>query len=131
MTHLISILRYALTIGILLGFPALALSALRKGGRRRLTMLTLAAFGVVTAYSLMAASSRFGNALASSAGYAHTAAMALLLFGLSLGVPLVTTALATLVFAREKLPFWTVYAATVGASAFGWIAGTLCAIVLL
>ena len=131
MSYLVSILRYALTIGILFGFPALALWGLRTGGRRRLGLATLAAFAVVTLYALMTASARFGNALASSDGYARTATTAFFMFSLTLGLPHVTTTLAVLVFARDKLPFWTVYAATVSAAAFGWIGGILGAFALL
>jgi hypothetical protein len=128
---LVSIVRYALTAGVLFGFPAAALWALRTGGRRRLVLMALATFGLVSACSLLVASPRLDNALVSADGHAQTAAMGVLLFVITFGLPLVTTALATLVFARDKLPFWAVYAATVGAAAFGWIAGIVCAFVLL
>jgi hypothetical protein len=118
-------LRIALTVGVLFGFPALALWARRNGGRVRLIVVTGAAFAVVTAFSVFAASMQFGNRIAASAGAKHTAAGTVLLYVCSLGLPLAAAAFAASALSHDRLPFWAVYAATIGAASFGWMLGVV------
>lgn len=125
MILLISVLRYAITFGGLFGFPALAISALRRGGRRRLATVTALSFAVIVAFALMAAARRFGNVHGGIESYASVAMAVTALFSLTLGLPLITAAVAVLMLRHDRLPFWAVYAATVGAAAFGWIMGII------
>jgi len=125
--YLISFLRVALTVGVIFGFPAAAVLAYRKGGRRRLVIVTALAFSAVLAFALMAASRTFGNVRPLTQRYVDVALGTSVLFGFNLGAPLVAAAFSAALFGKDKLPFWAVYAATIGAAAVGWIVGTLAA----
>lgn len=108
-------------MGVLFGFPALALWARRTGGRARLGVVTIGAFAVVIAFSVFAASPQLGNRVAASAGATHTVAGVVLLYALKFGLPLAAAAFAASTLSHDRLPFWAVYAATIGAAAFGWM----------
>ena len=114
----------ALTAGVLFGFPALAIWARRRGGSR-LGFATGAAVAVVVAFSVLAASQQFGNRISMSANAGSTVTGVVLLFGFTFGIPVVAASLAVNVLSRDRLPFWAVYAATVGAAAFGWMLGVI------
>jgi len=90
----------------------------------------LLALAVVAGFALIASSSRFGNALADSAGYWTIARNSLFVFGMQLGVPLLAGTATAAALAPEKLPFWAVYAATVGAASLGWVLGVLGSLVV-
>lgn len=128
MVYVINVARVLLTAGVLFGFPALALHAWRKHGPRRLTIVTLGTAFLVVAFSLAAASPQFGNRLEESVGFGVVARGSLFLFGFTFGMPIFTTILAVLLLRRDLLPFWAVYAASVGAAAFGWMLGVIGAV---
>lgn len=112
-------------MGVLFGFPALAVWARRTGGSFRLGLVTGLAFAVVALVSVLSASPQFGNRLSAAAGVGHTTLGVLLLFGCTFGLPVVAASLAVSVFSHDRLPFWAVYAATIGAAAFGWMIGII------
>jgi hypothetical protein len=96
-------------------FPALALKAMRIGGTASLWRTTGLGVGLILLLAIIMATPWAGNALAPSYGYGYTAPRALLLFGFTLGLPLIAAACATHVFAGIRV--------RVGASA----AGVFCA----
>jgi hypothetical protein len=112
-------------VGVLFGFPALAVWARRNGGSSRLRLVTGAAFAVVIAFSLMAASPQFGNRIAASAGASHSTLGVVLVFACTFGFPLAAASFAVSMLSPDRLPFWAVYAATIGAAALGWMLGVI------
>jgi hypothetical protein len=74
---------------LILGFPAGAVWAARTGGARRLWLLAGACLFAVMGVALASAAPVFGNRLADRYGYANTALLALVLAGLTSGLPLV------------------------------------------
>ncbi len=85
-------------------FPGGAVWAWRRGGGRRLTLVTVAAVSALVVLALVAASERGGNRLASTYGYADTATRLLLLVGPTLILPVVASALAVRVTAPRVRP---------------------------
>ena len=123
MTQVSSALDIVLTVLVLFGFPALAVSAWRKGGRPRLTFWAVFTIALVAAWALVASSARFGNRLAPAMGYWTVAPSALIALGLQLGLPVVAAAVTAGALGKDKLPYWVLYATTVGAASVGWLAG--------
>lgn len=120
-----------LQAGSVFAFPALGLKALRSGGPRRLRWLTGAALAVVVLVALAAASAASGNRLVTMYGYADTAPRAVLLYGLTLGLPVLSASgTIRLVGGRFAALLWP-YAAAVIAAGFGWVAGVVLATWLL
>jgi len=112
-------------LGVVL-FPALALRAMRTGGPASLWRTTGLGVGVILLLALALAAPWAGNALAPTYGYGYTAPRTLLLFGLTLGLPLISAAFATHVFARTRVRLG-VYAAGVICAVLAWIVGVLVA----
>jgi hypothetical protein len=121
--QVISALDIVLTILVLFGFPALAVAAWRKGGRPRLTFWAVFTIALVAGWALVASSARFGNRLAPAMGYWTIAPSALAALGLQLGLPIVAAAVTAGALGKDKLPFWVLYATSVGAASVGWLAG--------
>lgn len=79
---------------LVLGFPALAVWAIRRGGGRWLWLVTAGGLALVAAVALVVASDRFGNRLAAQYGYGHIAVRMLLLAALLAALPMLGSALA-------------------------------------
>jgi hypothetical protein len=116
-------------LGVVL-FPALALRAMRTGGPASLWRTTGLGVGLILLLALVLAAPWAGNALAPTYGYAYTAPRTLLLFGLTLGFPLISAGVATHVFARIRFQLG-VYAAGVICAVLAWIVGVLVAVRIL
>jgi hypothetical protein len=127
----LSVIHLVLQAGSVFAFPALGLKALRAGGPARLRLATMIALGVVVVFALAAASSPFGNQLVSGYGSADTVPRAVLLYGLTLGLPVLGGAgTIRLLGGRFAALLWP-YAAAVIAAGFGWVAGVVLATWLL
>ena len=123
----LSVVHLLLQAGSVFAFPALGLMALRAGGPIRLRLATVIALGVVVVFALAAASAPFGNRLVSAYGYADTAPRAVLLYGLTLGLPVLGgSGTVRLLGGRFAALLWP-YAAAVIAAGFGWVAGVVLA----
>ena len=108
-------------------FPALALRAMRIGGTASLWRTTGLGVGLILLLALILATPWAGNALAPSYGYGDTAPRALLLFGLTFGLPLIAAACATHVFGGIRVR-WGVYAAGVFCAIVAWAVGVWLAV---
>jgi hypothetical protein len=114
-------------VGSVFAFPAVGLRALRTGGPRRLRAATAAALAVVAVFALLAAWTPMGNRVSTAYGYADTAPRALLLYGLTLGLPVLGASGAIrLLGGRFGAMLWP-YAVAVIAAGFGWVAGVVLA----
>jgi hypothetical protein len=122
MAKLITILHWLLQIGTLLIFPALAIWASRRGAAR-LRLATAISLSLIIFFALVTASARFGNRLAPTYGYGYTAARVVVLFGLTLGLPVLATALT--VHLRQAAPGWVAYATGVGVAALTWMGAAI------
>lgn len=122
MTFAFSVLSVAL-------FPALAVRA-RRSGRATLWRTTGLGVGVIVALGLVLAAPWAGNALAPTYGFADTAPRTLLLFGLTVGLPLISAAAAADVCAGMPVRL-RAYAVGVVCAALAWVVGVLLAIRLL
>jgi hypothetical protein len=80
-------------IAVLL-FPAGAVWAWRRGGKRGVARLTVIAVSALVVLALIAASEPGGNRLVATHGYMHTATRTLLFVGLALILPLVASAMS-------------------------------------
>lgn len=116
-------------LGVVL-FPALALRAMRTGGPASLWRTTGLSVGLILFLALVLATPWAGNALAPRYGYGYTAPRSLLLFGLTLGLPLISAGCATHVFARIRVKSG-VYAAGVIAAMLAWVVGVWVAVRIL
>ncbi len=111
-------------------FPALALGAIRAGGPAALWRTTGAGIGVILLLALVLAAPWAGNVLAPTYGYGYTAPRTLMLFGLTLGLPLLSAGFVTQILARIRFRV-VVYAIGVGCTALAWLAGVLLALRVL
>jgi hypothetical protein len=85
------LLFYAMAV---LLFPAGAVWAWRRGGKRGVARLTVIAVSALVVLALIAASEPGGNRLVATHGYMHTATRTLLFVGLALILPLVASAMS-------------------------------------
>jgi hypothetical protein len=114
-----------LEIAVVIVFPAVALLAMRGGGRRRLALITAITLAIIVAGALVMSSARFGNALAADRGYASVAGRVVLVLLLTAGLPVLSAAVALGALARRTLQPGTRYAIAVVAAAFGLGGGVL------
>jgi hypothetical protein len=114
-------------VGTVFAFPALALRALRSGGPRRLRVATIAALGAIGIFAMAAASAPFGNRLSTPYGYADTASRALIIYGLTLGLPVLGSSGTIRVLGGRFTALLWPYTAAVIAAGFGWVAGVVLA----
>jgi hypothetical protein len=107
------------------------LKALRSGGPIRLRLATVAALGVVVVFALAASSAQFGNRLVSTYGYADTVPRALLFYGLTMGLPVLSASGTVRLLGGRFAALLFPFAAAVIAAGFGWVAGVVLATWLL
>ena len=111
-------------------FPAGAVWAWRRGGKRGLALLTVIAASVLVILALIAASEQGGNRLVQSHGYTETAGRTLLLAVLALILPLVASAISVWVTAARIRPSF-VYGIAATVALIGTAVGTMVAIYTL
>lgn len=111
--------------------PALGLRAMRTGGPVSLWRTTGLGVGLILLLALVLATPWAGNALAPIYGYEYTAPRVLLLSGLTLGLPVMSTSIAFYTLAERIGTQIGVYAIGVICAALAWIVGILAAIRIL
>jgi hypothetical protein len=111
-------------------FPAFGLMGLRSGGPKRLRVVTVVALGLVLVFALIV-SAGGAHRPASAYGDADTIPRAVLLYGLTLGLPVLSAAGAVRVLGGRVGAFLWSYAGSVIAAGFGWVAGVVLATWLL
>lgn len=126
----VTLLHAVLQAGAVILFPALALRTWRSHGRRDLLLVTGAAVAVVVAAALALASDAFGNRLSATHGYADIASRLLMMYMLTLGLPMVTVAAVIQVLPRGQT-FVKSYLLAVAVSIGVWIAGIVMSVFLV
>jgi hypothetical protein len=126
MALVLTLVLHVMQAASILVFPALALRSWRSGGTTALWRATGLGVGLVLFLAAVLASAPAGNALAPTYGYGYTAPRALILFGLTLGLPLVTVSLTVHAWARRPHGF-APYAVGVVSAVLAWIVGVLIA----
>src|SRR2546429_8333909 len=104
MTLAVTLLAHVLQGASILLFPALALRAWRSGGPGGLWRATGLGVGLILLFATISAGAPAGNVLALTYGYGYTAPRALLLYGLTLGLPLVSVGLVIHALAGRPRP---------------------------
>lgn len=127
MTLLVTLLVHVLQAASILLFPALALWAWRSGGPGGLWRATGLGVGLILLFAAITASAPAGNALAPTYGYGYTAPRALLLYGLTLGLPLVSVGLTVHAFAGRHRSGPGLYAVGVISATLAWVIGVMTA----
>ena len=112
-------------------FPAVALRVWRASGPARLWAVTGVGLGLILLLAAFVASSSGGNVLAPRYGYGYTAPRSLLLHGLTLGLPLVVTAVAVQALAGRVSSRLGLYAIGVFCAGAAWVVGLLAAMQIL
>jgi hypothetical protein len=116
---------------VVLGFPALAVWALRRGGGRRLWLVTAGGLALIAAVALVVAADRFGNRLAAQYGYGHIAVRMLLLAALLAGLPILGSALSVSAARRRITAPVALYALGAVTAVVALVFGTILALYLL
>ncbi len=127
MTIVVTVLVHALQAASILLFPALALRAWRSGGSGGLWRATGLGIGLILLFAAISASAPAGNALAPNYGYRYTAPRALLLYGFTLGLPLVSVDLTIHALAGRLRSGPGLYAVSVISATVAWVVGVLTA----
>jgi len=120
-------LEVLLRVGAILLFPAQALWAWRRGGAGRLWYVTGVGVGLSLLFAAFAASAAGGNVLAPVHGYRYIASGTLVLYGLTVGVPVVSAALVIRALGARWSARLGLYVVGVLGAALGWVAGVLAA----
>ncbi|HKV43275.1 MAG TPA: hypothetical protein VJT32_01155 [bacterium] len=123
----LTLLHLALQVASIALFPAFALWAARTGGPIRLWRTTGLSIGLMLVFAATAASAAAGNALAPTYGYGYTAPRALLLYGLTLGLPMVSAGLVVHALAGRARSRRGLYAVGVICAALTWAVGVVAA----
>ena len=127
MTLAVTLLAHVLQGASILLFPALALRAWRSGGPGELWRATGLAVGLSLLFAAISASASAGNVLAPTYGYGYTAPRALLLYGFTLGLPLVSVGLVIHALAGRHRHGPGLYAVGVISATLAWVVGVLIA----
>jgi hypothetical protein len=127
----LSLLQQVLLVLCVVLFPALALRAKRTGGSVSLWRLTGISVGLILLLAAVAASAPATNAVGPTYGYGYTAPRVLLLFGLTLGLPLISAGFAVHMFSVCLRSQLGVYAIGVICAEWACVVGVLAAIRIL
>ena len=116
---------------LILGFPAGAVWAARTGGARRLWLLAGAGLVAIAGVALASAAPALGNRLADRYGYGNTALLALVLAGLTAGVPLVVATCSVQACESRVARNSALYAIAVVTSLAAFLIGAFAAMYLI
>lgn len=123
MALVVTVLELALRIGVILVFPGVALHAWRTGRASRLWRAGAIAMAVIVVAAVYVATPASGNALALSRGYGYTVPASLVLHGLTLCLPVATTAVIVRLVAPRLASALALYGLGVLTAGLTWIAG--------
>ena len=127
----ISLLEHTFRLVSLFLFPAVAVWAWRVAGPARLWLATGTGLCFIALLAAFAASSTGGNALAPTYGYGYTAPRSLLAHGLTLGLPLLATAIAVQALAGRLASPFGLYVVALLCAALAWILGVIVGVNIL
>jgi hypothetical protein len=127
MTLVLTLLLHAIQAAGILVFPALALWSWRSGESSALWRATRLGLGLVLLLAAILASAPAGNALAPTYGYGDATPRALILYGLALGLPLITVGLAVHACARRHRLGLGLHAVGVISAVLAWVVGVIIA----
>lgn len=128
---ILGLLQHVLQVAIIVLFPVLAIRTRRGEGSGLLWRVTAMGVGLILLLAAVAASPSAGNAIAPTYGYGYTAPRVMLLFGLTLGLPLVSVAVAVHVLADSIRSQLGLYAIAVICAGLAWFVGVLASIRIL
>jgi hypothetical protein len=123
----VTLIHLILQVASIALFPALALWATRTGGPIRLWRITGLSVGLILVFGAAVASTAAGNALAATYGYGYTAPRAMLLYALTLGLPIVSSGLVVYALAGCARSRLGLYAAGVICAVLTWVIGVVVA----
>ncbi len=127
MTLVVTLIAHVLQAASILLFPLLALWAWRSRGPSGLWRTTGLGVGLILLFAAITASAPAGNALAPTYGYSYTAPRALLFYGLTLGLPLVSVGLTVHAFAGRLHSRPGLYTVGLISATLAWVVGVLTA----
>ena len=120
----ISLLEHTFRLASLFLFPAVAMWAWRASGSARLWLSTGIGLGLIVILAAFAASATGG-------GYGYTAPRSLLAHGLTLGLPLLATAIAVQLLAGRLSSRFGLYVVGVLCAALAWVVAVIVGVNIL
>jgi hypothetical protein len=127
MALIVTWLHLSLQAATILLFPAVALMARHAGGPGRIWRAAGLAMSVILLFAAVVASPSGGNALASTYGYGYTASRAMLLYGLTLGLPVISSSCIVHVFGDRLRSRPGLYVLGVVCAVLAWAVGVVAA----
>jgi hypothetical protein len=127
----VTLLHLSLQAFSILLFPVVVLRARHAGGPRRLWWATGLGMSVILLFAAAVASPSAGNALAPTYGYGHIASRALLVYGLTLGLPVISSGFVVHAFGNRIRSQRWLYALSVVCAVLAWVVGVVAATVIL
>jgi hypothetical protein len=118
-------------VSVLAGFPALAVRAWPTGGSRKLALVTAAGLIIIAVAALTMGSETFGNRLSARYGYANVASRILILYMITLGLPLLTMAAVIRALQPATGAFTKPYVIAVGAGLVTWAIATIISVYVM
>ena len=123
----VSMVHLALQAASILLFPVLALRAKDAGGSGQLWRATGLGMGVIVLFAAVVATPAAGNVLAPTYGYVYIASRAMLLYGLTLGLPLISTSFVVHTFGARRRSQPGLYVLSVVCAVLAWAVGVVAA----
>jgi hypothetical protein len=123
----VTLLHLALQAASIFLFPLLALRTRDAGGPGSVWRATALGMSVILLFAAVVASPAAGNALASTYGYGHIASRAMLLYVLTLGLPIISTSLIVHTFGGPRRSQPGLYVLSVVSAVLAWVVGVVAA----
>jgi hypothetical protein len=127
----VTLLHGLLQASILILFPALALRGWRTGGSRNLVFAATGGLAVIAVVALTMASEWFGNRLSSTYGYPHIASRILILYMITLGLPVLTVASVIRAWQPAARGFAKPYSVVLATSLVAWAGAVILSIYVM
>lgn len=118
-------------MSVLAVFPALALRAWRTGGSRKLGLVTVVGLTIIAVVALTMGAEVFGNRLSARYGYANVASRILILYMITLGLPLLTMAAVIRALQPAAGELAKPYVVVVGAGLVTWALATILSVYVM
>jgi hypothetical protein len=123
----VTLLHLALQVASIFLFPLLALRARDTGGPGWLWRATGLGTGAILLFAAVVASPAAGNALAATYGYGHIASRAMLLYGLTLGLPVISASFVVHTLGARRRSQPGLYVLSVVCAVSAWVVGVVAA----